>query len=180
MPRTRPRGCYLSPIRDACFEIPQPIFIDAHGWTMPGAFAAGFEGPHGEIGDEALATVMQRPRAKGLGGCGRGVVEIVLRRRRVVFAFAAEEAANVAPVFAQERVALVFRMALKKYEQGTSLRPGKRVDPRRALPISGTSHTGRPSPSSWTGRATTPRQRSGHASPRTRLCSTPTASSGVR
>ena len=113
MPRTRPRGYYLSPIRDAHAEMPQPIFIDAHGWTMPGAVAAGFKGPHRETGDEALATVMQRPRAKGLGGCGRGVVEIVLRRRRVVLAFAAEEAANVAAVFAQERVALVFRMALK-------------------------------------------------------------------
>ena len=129
MPRTRPRGYYLSPIRDAHAEMPQPIFIDAHGWTMPGAIAAGFKGPHWEIGDKALATVMQRPRAKGLGGCRRGVIEIVLRRRRVVLTFAAEEAANVAAVFAQERVALVFRMALKKYEQGTSLRPGKRVDP---------------------------------------------------
>ena len=93
--------------------MPQPIFIDAHGWTMPGAVAAGFKCPHRETGDEALATVIQRPRAKGLGGCGRGVVEIVLRRRRVVLTFAAEEAANVAAVFAQERVALVFRMALK-------------------------------------------------------------------
>ena len=84
MPRTRPRGCYLSPIRDAHFEIPQPIFIDAHGWTMPGVFAAGFEGPHWEIGDEALATVMQRPRPKGLGGCGRGaLVEINPRRHRI-------------------------------------------------------------------------------------------------
>jgi len=52
MPRTRPRGYYLSPIRDAHAEMPQPIFIDAHGWTMPGAVAAGFKGPHRETGDE--------------------------------------------------------------------------------------------------------------------------------
>ena len=117
MPRTRPRGYYLSPIRDAHSEIPQPIFIDAHGWTMPSAVAAGFKGPHRETGDEALATVMQRPRAKGLGGCGRGGVEKVLRHRRIGVALAAQEAADVAAVFAQQRARVIFRMALERNEQ---------------------------------------------------------------
>src|ERR1700722_16086461 len=120
MPRTRPGGCYLSAVRAARFEIPQPIFVDADGGTMPGAFDAGFECAHREVGDDALATVTVRPRAKSLGGGSRGVIEIILRRRRVMLAFAAEEAADVAAVFAQQRVALVFRMALKKDEQRIS------------------------------------------------------------
>jgi hypothetical protein len=56
-------------------------------------------------------TVILRPRAKIVGGCGRGVIEIAVRRGRIVVAFAAQEAADVAPVFAQQRGALVFRMA---------------------------------------------------------------------
>ena len=104
----------MSPLGNARFKIVQPIFIDADGGTMPGNFNAGFESAHREIREHALTAVILRPSAKGVGGCGRGVVEIALRRGRIVIAFAVEEAADVAPVFAQQRVAVVFRMALKK------------------------------------------------------------------
>ena len=98
---------------------------------MPGTFNAGFENAHREIGQHALATINLRPRAKVGGGGGGGVIEIALRRGRIVVAFAAEEAADVAPVFAQQRVALVFRMALKKDELGTPFRPRKGVNASR-------------------------------------------------
>jgi hypothetical protein len=112
----------LSPLSNARFEIVQPILIDADGGAMPGTSNAGFENAHREIGQHALATIILRPRAKVVVGGGGGVIEIALRRGRIVVAFTAEEAADVTPVFAQQRVALVFRMALKKDELGAPLR----------------------------------------------------------
>ncbi len=58
------------------------------------------------------------------------VIEIAERQRRIVVALAAEEAGGVAAVFAQQRIGVVFRMALEEQKEAAVLL-GEGIDARR-------------------------------------------------
>ena len=57
----------------------------------------------------------------------RRVVEIAERQRRILGTFAAEKAGGIAAVFAQQRIGVVFRMALEE-EREAAVLLGESVD----------------------------------------------------
>ena len=65
--------------------------------------------------------VAHRPRLESLSQGRRIVVEIAKRQRRIVLTLAGEETRDVAAVFAQESIGLIFRMALEEQKEATVL-----------------------------------------------------------
>src|SRR5262249_61451568 len=87
--------------------------IDAAGADVPGVFDAGGQPLHRKIADEIAVPLAGGARAEVVRQKRRGAAEIISRRFRIGGALAAQETADVAAVFAQKRIHVVFTVTLE-------------------------------------------------------------------
>src|SRR5580698_10627760 len=108
------RGGQRAPVRLAAAQIFQPLLVDADRGSAPRALQPGVKLAKRKTSDEMLAAIDERALAKR--GCDRRrcAVEIVQRQSGIIVALAPQVAADVAAVFAQQRLGLVFRVALQE------------------------------------------------------------------
>ena len=99
------------------FQKCDPVAVDRNSVGVPGVFDAGTQRPHRKFANQFAMGPAFGTGAKVVGEKHRGAVEIILRRLRIGASLAAQETADVAAVFAQQRIGIVFRMALKEDKQ---------------------------------------------------------------
>src|SRR5271167_2486202 len=112
--RLSDRRCGSAARRFVVLQIVDPVAVNANCSSMPGVSDPGRESIHREIRDNVRTAFGDRVGAKIIRKRRRLIAEIAMRRRRIALTLAPEEATDVAPVFTQQRVSVVFRMALKE------------------------------------------------------------------
>src|ERR1700731_1570065 len=116
-----------APVRLAAAEIFQPFLVDADGGSAPRALQPGVKLAKRETGDEMLAAVDERTLPERRRDRRRFAVEIIQRQAWIIVALAPQVAADVAAVFAQRRLRLVFRVALEEEVEALVL-PREHID----------------------------------------------------
>src|ERR1700733_4589316 len=110
-------------------NILQPVPVNTHGRGAPSTFQIASKKSFRKTFHELFSSIGQSDISEISQKFRRGDIKITLRHGRVSFSFRSEKSFYISPVFLQQSLRAILRMALEMHKQATLFVFHERIHP---------------------------------------------------